>query len=56
MLLVSYDGVETKSTPSSTDLDCTVRLDSSLTIGMILFETFHSPYTMELLRDLLKIL
>ena len=31
LLLVSCDGVKTKSTPSPTDLDCTVRLDWSLT-------------------------
>ena len=31
LLLVSCDGEETKSTPSPTGLDCTVRLDWSLT-------------------------
>ena len=30
-LLTSCDGGKTKSTPSPTDLDCTVRLDWSLT-------------------------
>ena len=32
LLLVTCDGGETKSTPSLTDLDWTVRLDWSLTI------------------------
>ena len=31
LLLVSCDGGKTKSTPSPTDLDCTVILDWSLT-------------------------
>ena len=36
LLLVSCDGGKTKSTPSPTDLDWTVRLDWSLTIVFVL--------------------
>ena len=35
VVLVTIDGGKTKSTPSPTDLDCTVRLDCSLTIMCI---------------------
>ena len=35
VVFVTIDGGKTKSTPSPTDLDCTVRLDCSLTIMCI---------------------
>ena len=38
MLVVTCDGGKTKSTPSPTDLDWTVRLDWSLTISKRVFK------------------
>ena len=46
-MLLSCDGGETKSTPSPTDLDCTVRLDWSLTIKIKTFWVlFYSTTTL----------
>ena len=42
LLVVTCDGGKTKSTPSPTDLDCTVRLDWSLTKILIYGSSFLS--------------
>ena len=44
MLVISCDGGKTKSTPSPTDSDWTVRLDWSLTIMLLLKEVVRGLY------------